>query len=94
MRTGRGAIGVMGIDSDKKGPPPTPDQRRLLDALIDQAALAIERVSLVEDVDRAKRTIETDPLRSALLTSISHDLKTPLAAVLERLLHCATCRAG
>ena len=82
MRTGRGAIGVMGIDSDKKGPLLTPDQRRLLDALIDQAALAIERVYLVEDVDRAKRTIETDRLRSALLTSISHDLKTPLAAVL------------
>jgi two-component system, OmpR family, sensor histidine kinase KdpD len=82
MRTGRGAIGVIGIDSDKPGPLLTPDQRRLLDALIDQAALAIERVYLVEDVDRAKRTIETDRLRSALLTSISHDLKTPLAAVL------------
>ncbi|MGA7487663.1 MAG: sensor histidine kinase KdpD, partial [Xanthobacteraceae bacterium] len=82
MRTGRGAIGVVGIDSDKPGPLLTPDQRRLLDALIDQAALAIERVYLVEDVDRAKRTIETDRLRSALLTSISHDLKTPLAAVL------------
>jgi two-component system, OmpR family, sensor histidine kinase KdpD len=82
MRTGRGAIGVMGIDSDKPGPLLTPDQRRLLDALIDQSALAIERVHLVEDVERAKRTIETDRLRSALLTSISHDLKTPLASVL------------
>ncbi len=82
MRTGRGAIGVVGIDSDKPGPLLTPDQRRLLDALIDQGALAIERVRLVEDVDRAKRTIEADRLRSALLTSISHDLKTPLAAVL------------
>jgi two-component system, OmpR family, sensor histidine kinase KdpD len=82
MRTGRGAIGIVGIDSDKPGPLLTPDQRRLLDALIDQAAIAIERVYLVEDVDRAKRTIETDRLRSALLTSISHDLKTPLAAVL------------
>src|SRR5581483_6427452 len=50
--------------------------------LIDQGALAIERVQLVADIDRAKRTIETDRLRSALLTSISHDLKTPLAAVL------------
>jgi len=49
---------------------------------MDQAALAIERVRLVEDLDRAKRTAETDRLRSALLTSISHDLKTPLAAVL------------
>jgi two-component system sensor histidine kinase KdpD len=82
MRTGRGAIGVVGIDSDKPGPLLTPDQRRLLDALMDQAALAIERVYLVEDVDRAKRTIEADRLRSALLTSISHDLKTPLAGIL------------
>ncbi len=82
MRTGRGAIGVVGIDSDKPGPLLSPDQRRLLDALIDQSALAIERVSLVEDLERAKRTAETDRLRSALLTSISHDLKTPLAAIL------------
>jgi two-component system, OmpR family, sensor histidine kinase KdpD len=82
MRTGRGAIGVVGIDSDKPGPLLTPDERRLLDALIDQAALAIERVHLVEDMERAKRSIETEHLRSALLTSISHDLKTPLAAVL------------
>src|SRR5215510_715787 len=44
MRTGRGAIGIIGIDSDKPGPLLTPDQRRLLDALIDQSALAIERV--------------------------------------------------
>jgi two-component system sensor histidine kinase KdpD len=82
MRTGRGAIGVVGIDSDKTGPLLTPDERRLLDALIDQSALAIERVHLVEDMERVKRTIETEHLRSALLTSISHDLKTPLAAVL------------
>ena len=82
MRTGRGAIGVVGIDSDKQGPLLTPDERRLLDALIDQGALAVERVRLVEDMDRVKRTVETERLRSALLTSISHDLKTPLAAVL------------
>jgi two-component system sensor histidine kinase KdpD len=82
MHTGRGAVGVMGIDSDKPGPLFTPDQRRLLDALRDQGALAIERVRLVEDMDRVERVAETERLRSALLTSISHDLKTPLAAVL------------
>ncbi len=82
MRTGRGAIGVVGIDSDKPGPLLSPDDRRLLDALIDQSALAIERVFLVEDMDRVKRNAETERLRAALLTSISHDLKTPLAAVL------------
>lgn len=82
MRTGRGPIGVIGIDNDHTGPLLTPDQRRLLDALVDQGALAIERVLLVEDMDRVKRTVESERLRSALLTSISHDLKTPLASVL------------
>jgi len=82
MHTGRGAVGVIGLDSDKSGPLLTPDRRRLLDALMDQAALAVERVRLVEDLDRARRTVETDRLRSALLTSISHDLKTPLAGIL------------
>ncbi|MGJ5206352.1 DUF4118 domain-containing protein [Bradyrhizobium sp. HKCCYLR20261] len=82
MRTGRGLIGVIGIDDDRTGPLLTPDQRRLLDALVDQGALAIERVLLVEDMDKVKRSMEQDRLRSALLTSISHDLKTPLASVL------------
>ena len=82
MRTGRGTVGILGIDREGPGPLLTADQRRLLDALIDQAALAIERVRLVEDIDRVKRTMETERLRSALLTSISHDLKTPLASVL------------
>ena len=81
MRTGRGAIGVVGIDSDKAGPLLTPDQRRLLDALIDQAALAIERIYLVDDLDQAERRVDADRLRAALLTSISHDLKTPLASI-------------
>ena len=82
MRTGRGAVGVVGIDTDKSGPILTPDERRLLDALIDQTALAIERVHLVEDMEHVRRSVETERLRSALLTSISHDLKTPLSAVL------------
>lgn len=82
MRTNRGPIGVIGIDDDRSGPLLTPDQRRLLDALVDQGALAIERVQLVEDMDRVKRNVESDRLRQALLTSISHDLKTPLSSVL------------
>ena len=82
MRTGRGAIGVVGLDSDTSGPLLTADERRLLDALIDQSALAIERVHLVEEMGQIERTVEAERLRSALLTSISHDLKTPLAAVL------------
>lgn len=82
MRTGRGPVAVAGIDTGQSGALLTPDQRRLLDALIDQAALAIERVNLAEDVDHAKLVAETERLRSALLTSISHDLRTPLASIL------------
>jgi two-component system sensor histidine kinase KdpD len=72
----------VGIDSDEPGPILTPDQHRLLDALADQAALAIERVKLVEDVESARLVAETDRLRAALLTSISHDLRTPLASII------------
>ena len=81
MRTGRGIVSIVGLDSDKSGPLFTPDERRLLDALIAQSALAIERVHLVEDMDKVRLTVETERLRSALLNSISHDLKTPLASV-------------
>ncbi|MBB4186218.1 two-component system sensor histidine kinase KdpD [Sinorhizobium terangae] len=82
LKTGRTAIGVVGLDNDKQGPLLTPEQQRLFDALADQAALAIERIQLVADVDRARLAAEADRLRSALLTSISHDLKTPLAAIM------------
>ncbi|RUP11208.1 sensor histidine kinase KdpD [Hyphomicrobium sp.] len=82
MHTDRGVVGVVGIDSDTPGPLLTPDQRRLFDALINQGALAIERVRLVQDIEQTKRTMETERLRAALLTSLSHDLKTPLAAIL------------
>ncbi len=82
MRTGRGTIGVIGLDADGTGPILTPEGLRLLDALADMGALAIERVRLVEDLDRAERAAETDRLARALLTSISHDLRTPLASVL------------
>jgi two-component system sensor histidine kinase KdpD len=82
MRTGRGAVGVIGIDRDAPGTLLLPEQSRLLDALSDQAALAIERINLAKDIARARLAAETERLRSALLTSISHDLRTPLASIL------------
>ena len=82
LRTGRGALGVVGLDRDKPGPLLTGEQRRLTEALIDQAALAIERIRLVADIEAARRAAEADRLRQALLSSISHDLRTPLASVL------------
>ena len=82
LRTGSGAVGVIGIERDMPGPLLTPDERRLLDALADQAAVAIERISLVRGLAEARVQAESDRLRAALLTSISHDLRTPLASII------------
>ncbi|MFC0219965.1 ATP-binding protein [Pseudochelatococcus lubricantis] len=82
LKTGRTKVGVVGLDNDRQGPLLTPEEQRLFDALADQTALAIERIELVADVDKAKLAAEADRLRSALLTSISHDLKTPLAGIM------------
>jgi two-component system sensor histidine kinase KdpD len=82
IRTSRGPVGVVGLDSERPGPLFAPDERRLLDALLDQTAVAIERVHLAQEIDDARMLAETERLRSALLTSISHDLATPLAAIL------------
>ncbi len=83
LRTAAGAIGVVGL---ARGQRPemllTPDERRLLDALMDQSAVALERVKLAGQINEARLAAETERLRAALLTSLSHDLKTPLASIL------------
>ena len=81
-RTASAQIGVIGIDREQPGPLLSPDDQRLLESLMDQAAVAIERVRLAKDVDEARVVAETERLRAALLTSISHDLRTPLASII------------
>ncbi|CAK0766291.1 two-component system, OmpR family, sensor histidine kinase KdpD [Azospirillaceae bacterium] len=82
VRTARGPVAVIGVADIGTGPILTPDQRRLFDALADQTAIAIERILLVQDVDEAKLLSETEKLRSALLNSLSHDLRTPLSSIM------------
>lgn len=82
LRTGRGIVGVVGLDNDDAGALIGPEQQALFDSLADQAALALERMRLSEDFERARLAAETERLRSAMLTSLSHDLRTPLASIL------------
>ncbi|WP_374368975.1 DUF4118 domain-containing protein [Dongia sp.] len=82
LATERGKVGVMGLDREEAGPMFAPEQKRLLDALCDQAAVAIERIKLMQDIDKARVLSETEQLRTALLTSISHDFRTPLASII------------
>jgi len=58
-----------------------PEQLRLLEALTQQAALALEVDRLSEESRRQEMQIETERLRSSLLSSVSHDLRTPLASI-------------
>lgn len=60
----------------------TPEERRLLDALVDQVAIAIERTQLAADMEETRLLTETESLRAALLSSVSHDLRTPLVSII------------
>jgi two-component system sensor histidine kinase KdpD len=82
LATERGMVGVMGLDREEPGPMLSPEQKRLLDALCDQAAVAIERINLMQDIDKARIISATEQLRNALLNSISHDFRTPLASII------------
>jgi two-component system, OmpR family, sensor histidine kinase KdpD len=59
-----------------------PGDRRLLEALIDQVALAVARIRLSEDLEETRLASESERLRTALLNSVSHDLRTPLVSII------------
>jgi two-component system sensor histidine kinase KdpD len=76
-----GTVGILGMRPRTKQDWFDADQLRYLEAFMGQTAIAIERAQLVEETHRALMHAETENLRSTLLSSISHDLRTPLTAV-------------
>jgi two-component system sensor histidine kinase KdpD len=79
--TSRGKLGVLSIVPKDRTRLEDSGERRLLDAFAAQTAVALERVRLVEETQRVRLESERERLRSALLSSVSHDLRTPLAAI-------------
>jgi two-component system sensor histidine kinase KdpD len=77
----KGSVGVLALRPLELGRFNPPDQRQLLETLARQIALAIERDSLAEQARRVLVQAETERLRSSLLSSVSHDLRTPLAVI-------------
>ena len=57
------------------------DQIRLLETFAGQVALAAERIRSAQDAQQAELQVEAERLRSSLLSAVSHDLRTPLAAI-------------
>jgi two-component system, OmpR family, sensor histidine kinase KdpD len=82
LRTSRGVIGVVGVEPPGEAKALSAEQERMLAAFDDQASISIERTLLVEEATKTAAVIEKERLRNALLSSLSHDLRTPLSSIL------------
>jgi two-component system sensor histidine kinase KdpD len=76
-----GAVGVLSLSPSEPDRFDDLEQRRQVEAFATQLAMAIERAQLAEETQRARLQVETEQLRSSLLSSVSHDLRTPLAVI-------------
>ena len=81
LRAARGLVGVLGVRRAESGSFLTLEERQSLLAFADQAALSIERAALAEQAKQAELLSAADKLQTALLNSISHDLRTPLVSI-------------
>ncbi|KDB10059.1 osmosensitive K+ channel signal transduction histidine kinase [Burkholderia sp. lig30] len=90
MRT-RGVLAVVTHDANELD---VPEQQRMLDAFAAQIALALERVHYVEIARDALVNMESERLRNSLLSAISHDLRTPLTAIVGFSSMLASARAA
>lgn len=78
-------LAVFGLSRSDARTPIRSDQVPLLLSLLDQAGLALERIALEEEMSSLAQVRERDRLRQALLSSVSHDLRTPLTTILASL---------
>ena len=74
-------VGAVGVRSHDPGRFSDPEQRRLLETCASLIALSLERDWSVLEAYEAQVRIQAEQLRNALLSSVSHDLRTPLAAI-------------
>jgi two-component system sensor histidine kinase KdpD len=77
----RGRVGVMALYPSAESRLDDPDERSLLHTIAGLIGSSLERTQLAEEARRASLRIETEQLRNALLSSVSHDLRTPLGVV-------------
>jgi two-component system sensor histidine kinase KdpD len=85
INAGGRVLGVLGIARADTALPLRTDQMPLLSSLLDQAGLALERIILEGEMTSVVKLREQERLRTALLSSVSHDLRTPLTAIIGNL---------
>ncbi|HLN61400.1 MAG TPA: ATP-binding protein [Symbiobacteriaceae bacterium] len=85
LRTAHGTVGVLVARHPGIGRPLSSSQRGLMEAFAAQAAVVVERTRLAEEARRAQLLVEAEKLQDALLHSISHALRTPLASIIGSL---------
>ncbi len=78
----RGAVGVLAIVPADGHAFEIPEALHQLETFANQTALAIERAQLADEARRAEVRAETERMRNSLLSSVSHDLRTPLATII------------
>jgi two-component system, OmpR family, sensor histidine kinase KdpD len=81
VRSGSATRAAMGLARDDGRPPVEEEKRLLLESLLDQAALALDRAAYAQDAQGVAQLRDRDRLRGALLSSVGHDLRTPLTAI-------------
>ena len=81
LATGPIVRGVLVLESPELAASREPERLQLLRALASQTALALERCLLADDAQHARALADAERTRNALLSSVSHDLRTPLAAI-------------
>lgn len=74
-------FGALGLYPKDRADLADPEQRRLANALAKQIAIALARGRLIEQAEHARVQIEAEQFRNTLLSSVSHDLRTPLAVI-------------
>jgi two-component system sensor histidine kinase KdpD len=81
LRVGDRLLGVLRVDGPIGDTPFRDQPERLLNAVAGEAALALQRADLAREAAHAEALREADEMKTALMASISHDLKTPLAGI-------------
>jgi len=81
IRSEQRLVGVVGLKLNVERGPLTPGEDRQVAAILEQAAIAIDRARLVRENARVAVEKEGEKLQTALLSSLSHDLRTPLASI-------------